>query len=259
MIPRTDRAVVPALHRTAGILAVAGALMLSGSGLSGCGVVSAVRKVTHAVEANKAIIDQFMTRLKSGARTFEATYATTGSTPTKIVYAVRPPKELAFKDTLSGGSNPGFSNLDIVVNSTGEYSCALPSSASGPSSGSGWTCQKLGRASAAAQNHILGLYTPSHWIVFLRDFSLAAGFAGDKVTSSNMTVNGFSMHCVDFRAAGIPGTSKICTTAQGILGYVKVASDATSFEIKKYSASPPDSLFRLPPGAKVIKLKKGTA
>ncbi len=67
------------------------------------------------------------------------------------------------------------------------------------------------------------------------------------------------MHCVDFRAAaGVAGTSKICTTAQGILGYVKVASDATSFQLKSYSASPPDSLFRLPPGAKVTKPKKGT-
>ena len=44
----------------------------------------------------------------------------------------------------------------------------------------------------------------------------------------------------------------------GILGYVKVASDATSFQLKSYSASPPDSLFRLPPGAKVTKPKQGT-
>ena len=42
-----------------------------------------------------------------------------------------------------------------------------------------------------------------------------------------MTVNGFSMSCVDLQASGVPGTSTICTTSQGILGYVKVASDAT--------------------------------
>jgi hypothetical protein len=80
---------------------------------------------------------------------------------------------------------------------------------------------------------------------------LAAGIAGDKLTSSTMTVNGFAMNCVDFQAGGVPGTSTICTTSQGILGYVKVASDTTSFEIQAFSTSPPPSLFELPPGADV--------
>lgn len=91
------------------------------------------------------------------------------------------------------------------------------------------------------------------------DDALAAGFAGDKVTSSTMTVNGFSMRCVDFKAAGIAGTSTICTTAQGILGYVKVASEATSFEIKAYSTSPPASRFELPPGATITAPPSGAA
>ncbi len=95
-------------------------------------------------------------------------------------------------------------------------------------------------------------------MTFLKDFSLAAGFAGDKVTSSTMTANGFSMSCVDFRASGVAGTSTICTTAQGILGYVKVAGDTTSFEIKSFSASPQASLFRLPPGAKVVTVTTST-
>jgi hypothetical protein len=30
-------------------------------------------------------------------------------------------------------------------------------------------------------------------------------------------------------ASGVPGTSTICTTAQGILGYVKVASNPNQF------------------------------
>lgn len=254
MILSTERAIVRGSHRTAGALAVAVALTLSGFGVTGCGVVTAVRKVTQTVAANKATIDQFTSGLKSGeATTFEATYVTTGNSPTKIVYAVRPPKDLAFTDTSSGGG-AAASNVDLIANSTGAYSCAPPFSGLGPR----WTCQKLRAASADTRNRILGLYTPAHWITFLRDFSLAAGFAGDKVTTSDMTVNGFSMHCVDFRAAGVAGTSKICTTARGILGYVKVASDATSFQLKSYSASPPDSLFRLPPGAKVTKPKKGT-
>jgi hypothetical protein len=257
MILSTERAIVRGSHRTAGALAVAVALTLSGFGLAGCGVVTAVNKVTHAMAANKAIIDQFTSGLKSSkATTFEATYVTTGSTPTKIVYAVRPPKDLAFTDTTSGGGSASINTVDLIVNSTGAYSC-FPRS-SGSVSGPGWTCQKLGAASADTRNKVLGLYTPSHWITFLRDFSLAAGFAGDKVTTSDMTLNGFSMHCVDFRAPGVAGTSKICTTKPGILGYVKVASNATSFQLKSYSVSPPDSLFKLPPGARVTKLKKGT-
>ena len=41
------------------------------------------------------------------------------------------------------------------------------------------------------------------------------------------------------------------TTAQNILGYVKVGADATSFEITHYSTSPASSMFQLPPGATV--------
>jgi hypothetical protein len=252
MTPRPDRAVIlPGRRHSAAVVAIA--LMLSGFGLTGCGVVRAVNKIRQNVAANRAIIDQFSNGLKSGqAKPFEATYVTTGGSPAKIVYAVQPPDRLLFKDTLSGsGSNAG--NGDIIVNSSGAYSCAAPSSAS-----SHWVCQKLGKARAATRNQILNFYTPSHWVVFLRDFSLAAGFAGDKVTSSTLTVNGFSMNCVDFRATGIRGTSRICTTAQGILGYVKVASDPTSFEITAYSPSPPASLFRLPPGAKVTAAPRGT-
>jgi hypothetical protein len=222
---------------------------LSGLGLTGCGIVAKVRNVAHAVEANKATIDAFTTKMESGEPPkFEVTYVTTGSSPAKIVYAVEQPKGLAFTDTPSGASSA--TSLDIVVNSSGEYSCAL-SSSTGSGSGSGPSCQKVQPVSQATENEIFDFYTPAHWVAFLRDFSIAAGFAGDKVTSSTMTVNGFTMSCVDFIASGVAGTSTICTTAQGILGYVKVASDTTSFEITSYSTSPPASLFELPPGATV--------
>ena len=160
-----------------------------------------------------------------------------------MVYAVQPPTGLSFTERASSAG----SGVDIVVNAAGEYSCAPPSAAGAP-----WTCQKLGTATAAAENKIFEFYTPAHWVGFLRDFSLAAGIAGDKVTTSDMTVNGFSMNCVDFVAPGVAGTSTICTTAEGILGYVRVAADPTSFEIQSYSASPPSSLFQLPPGATVV-------
>jgi hypothetical protein len=252
MIPSTDGAVAAGRHRAAGAVAIAVALTLTGVGMTGCGLVRAVKKVTSAVQANKATIDQFTTSLKSGQpKAFEATYVTTGSSPSRIVYAVMPPKDLAFKENARGAN--GGSNLDIVVNSSGEFACTPPSSGAG----SRWTCQQMGRANAVAQNQILGFYTPAHWATFLQTFSIAAGFAGDKITTSDLTVNGFSMHCVDFRAHGVPGTSTICTTSQGILGYVKVASQSTSFQLKSYSVSPSASLFQLPRGATVTKLKKG--
>jgi outer membrane murein-binding lipoprotein Lpp len=232
--------------------AVAGAVMVSSLLLAGCGVVNEVNKISHTVASNKSTIDAFTAKLQSGeAAAFEAKYVTTGSTPATIVYAVQPPKGLLFKDSSANGGN-GLPGTQIVVNGSGEYACSPPGSGHAR-----WTCQKLGKASATVQNQIFGLYTPSHWVAFLKTFALAAGFAGDKVSTSAMTVNGFSMSCVDFRASGIPGTSTICTTAQGILGYVKVAGDSTSFQIKSYTTSPRASLFRLPPGAKVTRLKAG--
>jgi len=220
-------------------------------GLTGCSIVNKVKTVAHDVEGNKATIDSFTTKIQSGeASPFEATYTTTGSAPATIVYAVDPPTGLAFTDTPAGSST---SSQDIIVNASGEYACAPPSESSSTA-----TCQKLGTATAAAENKIFDLYTPAHWVSFLKDFSLAAGLAGDHVTSSTMSVDGFTMTCVDFVAPGVAGTSTICTTAQGILGYVKVASDATSFEITNYSASPPASLFQLPPGATVTSPPPGT-
>jgi hypothetical protein len=146
-------------------------------------------------------------------------------------------------DTPSGSNAP---NVNIVVNSSGEYSCSLPSG-----SGSVPSCQRVQPANQVTQNQIFDLYTAAHWVAFLKGFSLAAGLAGDRVSSSTMEVNGFTMSCVDLNAPGIPGTSTICTTTQGILGYVKVASDATNFEITSFTTSPSPSLFELPPGAAV--------
>jgi hypothetical protein len=221
-------------------------------GLTGCSIVNKVKTAEHDVAGNKATIDTFTNKIQSSTTaTFEATYETTGASPATIVYAVQPPQGLAFTETPSSSSGP---TADIIVNSTGEYSCSPPSSAS-----STWTCQKLGSATATVENQIFDLYTPSHWVGFLKGFSVAAGIAGDTVTTSTMTVNGFAMQCVNFRAPGGPGLSTICTTDQGILGYVKVASDSTNFEIKSYSPSPSALLFQLPPGAKITTSTPGTA
>jgi hypothetical protein len=230
---------------------VASALLLSGSAIVGCGVVTAVKTVASNVEGNKNTIDTFTKTMRSGEVVpFEVTYVTTGTSPATIVYAVRPPKDLLFTDTSSGGTT-GTGAIDLIVNASGEFSCPPAAPASSKASTPVRTCEKLGAAQADAQKQILNLYTPAHWVAFLQGLSIAAGFAGDKVTQSQLTLNGFAMRCVDFQASGIPGTSTICTTAQGILGYVKVASEPTSFEIKSYSATPAASLFDLPLGAKV--------
>jgi hypothetical protein len=246
MNPRTDPVLTARRRwRTAGPAAMA---LVVGAGLTGCSVVQKVKNVVHAVEGNKATVDSFTAKLQSAQPpNFEATYTTTGNAPATIVYAVEAPKGLSFTDTPSGGGNP--TSVDIIVNSSGEYSCAA---------GSPPQCQRVQPASQATENQIFDFYTPAHWVTFLRDFSIAAGFAGDKVSSSSMKVNGFTMSCVDFVASGVAGTSTICTTAQGILGYVKVASDTTSFEITQFSTSPSSSLFELPPGAKVTTVKTPT-
>jgi hypothetical protein len=232
--------------RTAGT--VVATLAVGAFGFSACSAISKVKAAVHDIRGNKATIDAFNTTLQAGAATtFEATYVTTGSAPATIVYAVQPPKGVAFTDTPSGGSGD-TSPVHLVVNASGEFAC---SQSSPGGAAARWTCEKLGTANAAAESKIFDFYTPTHWISFLRDFSLAAGLAGDKVSSSTMTVNGFPLHCVDFVTAGVVGTSTICSTAQGVLGYVKVASDSTSFEIQSFSTAPPASLFELPPGATV--------
>jgi hypothetical protein len=219
---------------------------LAGVFASSCSVVKAATKVVHDVEGNKAKIDAFTHKVQAGeSATFEAVYQTSGTAPATVVYAVDKPN-LLFRDTPSGAGTSS-NTFDIIVNPSGEFECTPPSSGSPTPS-----CDKLPAGSASSENSILDFYTPSHWVTFLNDFALAAGFAGDTVTSSDMTVNGISMQCVDLQAPGVPGTSKICTTPQGVLGYVKVATDSTTFEIKSYSTSPPPaSLFALPAGAKI--------
>ncbi len=248
MAPNTQRAVTILAGRgTAGVV-VAG-LVMGGAALTGCGIVSAVKKVAQDVESNRSIIHEFTSKIASGEnKPFEATYATTGSSPTTIVYAVQPPKGLAFKETPTT-SDEASPNVDIIVNSSGEYACSH--SGSGAGSSSAWSCEKLPAANATTENKIFDFYTPAHWVSFLKGVSLVAGLAGDKVTSSTMSLNGFDMSCVDLVAQGVAGTSSICSTSQGILGYVKVASNSTSFQITSYSSSPDPSLFQLPPGATI--------
>jgi hypothetical protein len=234
-------------RRPAAALAVAAMVAVSG-----CGAVNAINKIKNAVQGNEAIIDTFAGRMAAtSGLAYQATYTATGTSPGTVTYAVKPPKLLAFTLVPAvSDSVGGLGRTDIVANASGGFSCALV-----PAPGSGWTCRKLGATAAAAKNKIVSFYTPSHWVTFLQDFSVAAGFAGDKITTSAKTVNGIRLDCIGFRASGVPGTSTLCTTSKGILGYVNVVTAAASFEIKSYSPSPPASLFALPRGAKVTRAK----
>jgi hypothetical protein len=239
MFAPCQRASRPARRtRSAWFAAAACAFMLLSGAASGCGVVNKINNIRHAIDKNKATIQTFTQGLRNtNSVPFEATYVTTGAAPTTVVYAVRPPKDISFSE--SGG---GSSSTRLIANASGEYACSHVSVSAH------WTCKKLGKANAVAQNALFAIYTPSHWVAFLHFFAIGAGLAGDKVTTSTMTVNGFAMNCVDLFAKG-SGKSTICTTKQNILGYVKVAAQSTAFEIKSYTSSPPASAFRLPAGA----------
>ena len=155
-------------------MASVGAITTALLGLSACTTINKVRNAVHDIRGNKATIDSFTTKLQSGAAIpFEATYVTTGSSPATIVYAVQPPHGVAFDDTPSGGTGD-TTPVHLIVNASGEFACSQQSS------GSKWSCDKLGTVNAATQNKIFDFYTPAHWINFLKEFSLAAGIAGDK-------------------------------------------------------------------------------
>ncbi len=246
-----ERAVRPLIQRrSAAVGAVAGAILLAGL-LGGCGVVSAIHKAASTVESNKTTVDDFTSKLSSAPTSFVVTYTTTGSQPATVVYAVSPPHSVAFTVTPAQGS--GTAPVDLVVNSKGTYSCTLP-----PPSGTGPTCTRYGKLDASGMSDLVDLYTPSHWVSFLKGVSLVAGLAGDKVTSSSMSVNGFAMKCVNLNASGV-GTTTLCTTPQNLLGYVKSPSDSTTFQITKYSGTPSPTLFQIPSGAKVTTVTTSSA
>ncbi len=220
------------------VLAVGAAVLLS----AGCGVASRMSTSVRNARANTATIDEFARDLdRDQTVPFEATYTATGSSPATIVYAVDPStNNVAFRTTTSGSNG---TTVWAFVSTTGTYLCNQSSA------GAVWSCSK--RVSGAADvRKLADIYTPSHWIDFLQRFTAVAGLTGDTVTSSTMSLNGFDMNCVDIVAKDLPGTSTICSTSQGILGYVMVAQLPTRFAITDYS-SPDPALFRLPPGATV--------
>ncbi len=219
------------------------AVVVSGAfALSACSAITTIKNAIHDVRGNKAVIDGFNSKLNAAPATFEAVYSTSGSAPATVTYAAQLPDEVAFSLAPSGGGG-NTSPVHLVQNSSGEYACDQTSGQ--------WSCAKISGVDAQTQNALIDIYTPGHWVKYLSLFALAAGIAGDKVTTSTMSRNGFSMDCIDLETPGTAGTSTICTTSQGVLGFAQVAGDSTNFAITSYSSSPAASLFQLPPGAKI--------
>ena len=262
-----------------GAVGVAAAIMLSGVCLAGCtgGTVAgrpaptvtggaagglaprrtaplgAVARATVAVgpAAGHALIGSFIAKLRPGTATpFEARYVTAGRTSRKIVYAVRPPGELMFQDTalLSGNG------IQIVANGSGEYLCRSPGRTR-------WACQQLDQASATVQNKIFDVYSAAYWATFLRAFAREPGFARYHVSTfmtmttppGRTSASVAGPNCLDFSPPGTQGINVVCIATPGVLGMVTF--HAISFIIESYDSSPSASLFRLPPGATVTKLK----
>jgi hypothetical protein len=207
--------------------------------------------------AGKAAIGAFIARLQARAATpFEAKYLFgTGKVPGATLYAVRLPDDLLFAESPIVGR--GFR---IVMNGSGEYRCVQRGTGQGQ-----WACQQLSGASAAAQNRDFAIYTAAYWATYLK--KLARGAAA-RISTSTMRADGpptimkraraGEMNCLDFRTAGF-GASTICAAAPGILGSVFLCQGSATIPMEWYSTSPPASLFQLPPGATVTRLKAGQA
>ena len=211
---------------------------------TGCSVVTKVKQDVHNVEGNKATIDSFTQNLQSNqGHALRSDLHHDGESPGHRRLRSRPLQRRAGlprdPDRCQRVEPPADRELVRRVHVQPERL------------GRRLVVPEAREGRRRHENKIFDVYTPSHWIAFLKGVSLVAGLAGDKVTSSTMSLNGFDMNCVDLVAHGVPGTSTICSTSQGILGYVKVASDSTSFRITNYSSSPAASLFQLPPGATV--------
>jgi hypothetical protein len=270
-------------HRGTAV-ALAGALLLGGLCLVGCTGVTTAKKPAHRVTgapaadivvargtaprgtapavwmaadtaAGKTAIGSFIAKLQAHAATpFEVKYPFgAGKVPAVIVYAVRPPDGLLFSESPMSGKN----RTRIVVNGSGEYRCVQRTGQAR------WACQQLTEAGAAAQNKNFGIYTAAYWAMYLKNVVRAAGA---KVTTSTMRpdapptigkdARAGAMDCIGFRTAGF-GVSTICAAAPGILGSVFLCQGSITIPMEWYITSPPASLFQLPPGATVTRLKPG--
>jgi hypothetical protein len=213
-------------------------LLLSGLVAAGCGGGSTAPKPIHHHESTRAVIAAFVATLEAGkSSSYAATYSTGGTARGTAVYAVGPAREISFTDTPSAGSPP----YRILLNRSGKRVCSRSTNHLGS-----WSCQALSGGAVTVKARLFGYYSASHWVTFLRDFSLAASLPGDQATTSTRTVHGFDVECIELRAVGVPGTSTLCSTKNGVPAYVNIATNPDTFAIEHLDRSPAASLFSTP-------------
>ena len=107
----------------------------------------------HNVEGNKATIDSFTQSLQSNQSTpVRGDVHDDGERAGHRRLRRRPLQRRA--GLPRDPDRADASNVQVIVNSSGEYSCNQSGA------GGAWSCQKLGQADAATQNKIFDIYTP---------------------------------------------------------------------------------------------------
>jgi hypothetical protein len=231
-------------------------VVASALGLTGCSSILKAAKAAHNVEKaahnltdGSAAISSLTDKIKSAdATAYEVTYVTTGSSPATVNYAAEPPNDFAFDDNTTSGK------LEVLAGSAGQFECNQSAS------GATWSCLKAELSGLNTSRLMYAIYSGAYWLDFLKIYSVAAALHGVSISSSTKTVNGFNLQCAVVVSGKKPnqGTSQVCVTSQGILGYVSVSSTGTDFEIKSYSPSPSPSLFQIPKGATVTTIPTST-
>jgi len=144
-------------------------VLLSSLGTSGCALDKAIRRASRTSRATGRSSTSSPPAIKTG-----------GTTP----FGHLPHQGQAQADDQVRGPAPGDvrvsgadigdgAGVDLIANSSGEYSC------SPPAAGGRWSWPEAGRASAAVRNQI-STSTAGALVAFLKGFSLAAGFAGTR-------------------------------------------------------------------------------
>ncbi len=168
---------------------------------------------------------------------------TSGGAPATVVYAVDPASGgLAFHETQTGAN---ASNVQLIVNPSGDYSCTQ--------SGSGaWSCQKLGSADAAAQQQIFDLYTPSHWISFLKGDLVGGRTGGGQGHHVDTVAQRFRHELRGSRRAGRDRDQHHLQHRTGHLGLCQGGRELHQLRHHELlDLARAASLFQLPPGATV--------
>jgi hypothetical protein len=166
---------------------------------------------------------------RSDHETFEATYQYTAKETTRTVTIARAPGEFYLS---SGGTT-------VVTRNGATETCTSIS-------GSASACSKVANVPSAI---FLGGYFDTTTTVAelkLIQAEASAGLGHVRVTSFPATYAKQRSRCATIRSKG-PLTTFCVTTRKGILAHLSEAgTDATVITLKRFTSSPPASLFRLP-------------